>query len=167
MKASNCPSCGASVNPSTLHCEYCGSYLVPEKDDENFVSSTFSTILNAPQEDSVVCICGRRLEKGEYPIRSGMANLYRGMMNAAGGHLILTNRRFLFVDHGMNLHLETTPEEESIYFDDVIGVKAKTVMLLSKRLIVEKKGGGQQEYVVWNLDAWKDAVRKTLPRIKI
>ena len=167
MKVSKCPSCGAPVEPSSLHCEYCGSYLIPEKDDENFAPSTFSMILNAPKEESVVCVCGRKLEKGEYPIRSGMANLYRGMMNAAGGHLVLTNRRFLFVDHGLNLHYAANPEEESIYFDNVIGVSAKTVMLLSKRLIVEKKDGGQQEYVVWNLDAWKDAVRKVLPRIKI
>ena len=125
MKASNCPSCGAPVNPSTLHCEYCGSYLVPEKDDENFVLSTFSTILNAPQEDSVVCICGRRLEKGEYPIRSGMANLYRGMMNAAGGHLILTNRRFLFVDHGMNLHLETTRKRKAFTSTTLSGLRQR------------------------------------------
>ena len=76
MKSSKCPNCGAPVAPSTLHCEYCGSYLIPEKDDENFSKDTFSVVLNSTKTDSVICIHGRSLEKGEYPIRSGLANLY-------------------------------------------------------------------------------------------
>ena len=165
MKAINCPSCGAPVEPSTFHCEYCGSYLIPEKDEEDFISSTFTDILATAEEESVICVCGRSLEKGEYPIRSGKANLYRGITNGAGGHLVLTNHRFLFIDHGFNMQLEVKPEEESIYFKDIIGVKSKTVMFISKRLVVEKKDGTQQEYVVWNLNKWMNAIREVLPQI--
>ena len=165
MKASKCPSCGAPIEPSTRYCEYCGSYLIPEKDEEVFVKEKFSVVLNSPKEDSVICIHGRGLEKGEYPIYSGLANLYRGMMNAAGGHLVLTNRRFLFVDHGLNANLAAKPEEESIYFKDVAEVSPKTVMLLSKRIVVKKKDGTNQEYVVWNPKKWMTYIRTVLESI--
>ena len=165
MKSSKCPNCGAPLAPSTLNCEYCGSYLIPEKNDENFTKDTFSVVLNSTKTDSVICIHGRGLEKGEYPIRSGLANLYRGIMNAAGGHLVLTNRRFLFIDHGLNGKFTAKPEEESIYFKDIREVESKTVMLLSKRLIVKKKDGTRQEYVVWNLSKWMTAIQNFLPNI--
>lgn len=165
MKASKCPSCGAPIEPSARYCEYCGSYLIPEKDEEVFAKEKFSVVLNSPKEDSVICIHGRGLEKGEYPIYSGLANLYRGMMNAAGGHLVLTNRRFLFVDHGLNANLAAKPEEESIYFKDVAEVSPKTVMLLSKRIVVKKKDGTNQEYVVWNPKKWMTYIRTVLESI--
>ena len=63
------------------------------------------------------------------------------------------------------MQLEVKPEEESIYFKDIIGVKSKTVMFISKRLVVEKKDGTQQEYVVWNLNKWMNAIREVLPQI--
>ena len=165
MKAINCPSCGAPVKPSTFHCEYCGSYLIPKRDEEDFIRAKFTDILDTDKEESVICVCGRSLEKGEFPIRSGKANLYRSITNAAGGHLLLTNRRFLFIDHGLNMQLEVKPEEESIYFNNIIGVKSKTVMFVSKRLVVEKKDGTLQEYVVWNLNKWMEAAREVLPEI--
>lgn len=164
-KASRCPSCGAPIEPSALHCEYCGSYLIPEKDEGNFSKDNFSSVLNSKNEGCVICIHGRGLEKGEYPIYSGMANLYRGIMNAAGGHLVLTNRRFLFIDHGFNLKWQVKPEEESIYLNDVLDVETKTVMLLSKRLVVKKKDGTNQEYVVWNLNKWRDIVKNVMQTI--
>ena len=164
MKAINCPSCGAPVEPSTFHCEYCGSYLIPEKDEDDFIRAKFTDILDMDKEESVICVCGRSLEKGEFPIRSGKANLYRSITNAAGGHLVLTNRRFLFIDHGLNMQFEVKPEEESIYFNDIIGVKSKTVMFISKRLVVEKKDGTLQEYVVWNLNKWMETAQEVLPK---
>ena len=118
--------------------------------------------VNLKKED-VNSILGQILEKGEYPIYSGLANLYRGILNAAGGHLVLTNKRFLFIDHGFNLQWKAKKEEESIYLDDVADVEAKTVMFVSKRLVVKKKNGTVQEYVVWNLDKWMDAVRNIMP----
>mgnify|MGYP002622145954 CR=1 FL=1 len=164
-KVSKCPSCGAPVEPSALQCEYCGSYFIPEKDDEDFSKDKFSAVLNSTKETSVICIHGRGLEKGEYPIRSGPANLYRGWMNAAGGHLVLTNRRFLFIDHGLNLEFKATPEEESIYLKDVADVEAKTVMLVSKRIVVHKKDGTFQEYVIWNQKKWVDISKNVLANI--
>ena len=65
--------------------------------------------VNLKKED-VNSILGQILEKGEYPIYSSLANLYRGMLNAAGGHLVLTNRRFLFIDHGFNLQWKAKKE---------------------------------------------------------
>lgn len=118
--------------------------------------------VNLKKED-VNSILGQILEKGEYPIYSSLANLYRGILNAAGGHLVLTNKRFLFIDHGFNLHRKAKKEEESIYLDDVADVETKTVMFVSKRLVVKKKNGTVQEYVVWNLDKWMDAVRNIMP----
>lgn len=119
--------------------------------------------VNSLEKEEVNSILGQILEKGEYPIYSGLANLYRGVLNAAGGHLVLTNKRFLFIDHGFNFTLQAKPEEISIYLDDVADVEAKTVMFVSKRLVVTKKNGTVQEYVVWNLDKWMDAVRNIMP----
>lgn len=162
-KNKNCPSCGATVELSDNFCKHCGSYLISE--DENFEKEKFLPVLNSPKENEVICIHGRCLDKGEYPIYSGLANLYRGALNAAGGRLVLTNRRFLFIDHGLNWEFAAKPEEASIYFEDVVGVESKTVMLLSKRLVVKKKNETEQEYVVWNLKKWMDAVRNVFPNI--
>ena len=107
--------------------------------------------------------CG--LDKGEYPIYSGLANLYRSILNSAGGYLVLTNKRFRFIDHGLNLEWAAKPEEESIFHEDVANVEAKTIMFWSKRLIVHKKDGTHQEYVVWNLEKWMDAVRNIFPNV--
>ena len=165
MKANKCPSCGAPIEPTSLQCEYCGSYLIPEKDEENYTKNIFSSILESQEEKNVICVCGRSLEKGEYPIRTGKANLYRGVTNAAGGHLILTNRRFLFIDHGCNMHLAVKSEEESIYFNEVAEIEYKSVLFISKRIVVKKKDGTHQEYVVWNLDKWKGALKSSLPDV--
>ena len=164
-KMSKCPSCGATLEPSATYCKNCGSYFISAEDAEEFSKEKFLPVLNSSKENGVIYIHGWALDKGEYPIYSGLANLYRGMLNAAGGRLVLTNRRFLFIDHGFNWILETKPEEASIYFEDVAGVESKTVMLLSKRLVVKKKNGTVQEYVVWNLKKWMNAVRNVLPNI--
>ena len=167
MKSNNCPSCGAPIPPSVFHCEYCGSYLIPENDDEDFIKSSFESVLKTEKENSVVCVCGKNLEKGEYPIRSGKANLYRGITDAAGGHLVLTNRRLLFIDHGLNGWLAVKPDEESISLKDISKINTKTVIFISKRLIVEKKNSSKQEYVVWNLDKWRKALKEALPQVEI
>ena len=167
MKSNNCPSCGAPVPSSVFHCDYCGSYLIPESDDEDFIKSSFDSVMKIEKEESVVCVCGKNLEKGEYPIRSGKANLYRGMTDAAGGHLVLTNHRLLFIDHGLNGWLAVKPNEESIFINDISKINTKTVMFISKRIIVEKKNSTKQEYVVWNLDKWVRALRETLPQVPI
>lgn len=164
-KKKNCPSCGATIESSATYCKNCGSYLISAKDDEDFSKEKFLPVLNSSQENKVICIYGRALDKGEYPIYSGLANLYRGILNAAGGRLVLTNRRFLFIDHGLNFEFAAKPEEASIYFEDIVGVESKTVMLLSKRLIVKKKNGAEQEYVVWNLKKWMNAVRNVFPKM--
>lgn len=162
-KIKNCPSCGAPIEPSDNFCKHCGSYLI--SDDENFDKEKFSAVLNSPKENEVICIHGRSLNKGEYPIYSGLANLYRSVLNAAGGHLVLTNQRFLFIDHGINFEFAAKSEEESIYFEDVAEVTGKTVMLLSKRLVVKRKNGTEQEFVVWNLKKWLNYVQNILQNI--
>lgn len=136
--------------------------------DKNNKSPSGETFIDSEiieKDDGVICIHGRDLEKGEYPIYSGVANLYRGVMNAAGGYLVLTNQRFLFIDHGLNLNFEAKPEEESIYFTEVADVESKTVMLLSKRIVVKKKDGTNQEYVVWNLKKWMAVIKNVLQNI--
>jgi hypothetical protein len=34
MKSSNCPNCGAPLRPGSRRCEYCGSWFIPEKDED-------------------------------------------------------------------------------------------------------------------------------------
>ena len=77
----------------------------------------------------------------------------------------MTNRRFLFIDHGINFEFAAKPEEASIYFKDVAEVTSKTVMFLSKRLVVKKKNGTEQEFVVWNLKKWLNAVQNVFPNV--
>lgn len=165
MNPKFCPNCGTPVEGSGSFCKSCGNSLMPRETEDMFRKESPATVPDAEKESAVIRAARRLLEKGEYTIWSGKANLYRHMMNAAGGQLILTNRRFLFVDHGFNLFLKAKPEEESIYFHEIADVKARTVMLVSRRLRVEKKDGTHQEYIVWNPEKWMEAVRQAMPHI--
>ena len=79
----------------------------------------------------------------------------------------MTNRRLLFIDHGLNGWLAVKPDEESISLKDISKINTKTVIFISKRLIVEKKNSSKQEYVVWNLDKWRKALKEALPQVEI
>lgn len=102
IKALTCPNCGGPYNPAKRNCEYCGSYIIfTNLNEENYSVETF---LSAEKPDTYkgIYIYGILLDKDEYPVRMGGANYRKSMLNAVGGHLLLTNKRLAFISHSIN-----------------------------------------------------------------
>ena len=106
MSSTNCPNCNAPINPAKYTCEYCGSYVIMDTGNGTNYSRDMFLSVSRHKNYKGIYMYGRLLNPEEYPVRTGMANLYRSMCNGAGGHLVLTNKRFMFCSHGLNLHFE-------------------------------------------------------------
>ena len=91
--------CGTPVEGSGSFCKSCGNSLMPRETEDMFRKAPPATVPDAEKESAVIRVAGRLLEKGEYTIWSGKANLYRHMMNAAGG-LQEGLRRLLYARRG-------------------------------------------------------------------
>ena len=139
MSSTNCPNCNAPINPAKYTCEYCGSYVIMDTGNGTNYSRDMFLSVSRPKNYKGIYMYGRLLNPEEYPVRTGMANLYRSMCNGAGGHLVLTNKRFMFCSHGLNLHFEPSEDEKDVFIDDIAFVEKKTVAFLSKRLIITLK----------------------------
>ena len=95
MEATNCPNCSASFDPRQRQCEYCGSYIIlTNKKTETYEERNNQTIYF----NNIL------LQTGEYPVRSGVANMYYSFSSSDGGQLLLTNKRLIFIAHGFNLN---------------------------------------------------------------
>lgn len=72
-----CPNCGGSYDPKSSICDYCGSYVITNK--ENYADlSEINIELKQKDENKFpgVYVFGRLLGKGEKPIALGVANYY-------------------------------------------------------------------------------------------
>ena len=162
MSSTNCPNCNAPINPAKYTCEYCGSYVIMDTGNGTNYSRDMFLSVSRPKNYKGIYMYGRLLNPEEYPVRTGMANLYRSMCNGAGGHLVLTNKSFMFCSHGLNLHFEPSEDEKDVFIDDIAFVEKKTVAFLSKRLIITLKNNQKRTFIVYGLDDWYEQALKAL-----
>lgn len=110
MEATKCPNCSASYDPTSRQCEYCGSYIIfTSQKSENYEVSSNRTIYF----NNIL------LQPGEYPVRSGLANLRYSATSSDGGQLLLTNKRLVFVAHSLNLNPNLEWEIDLNFIEEV------------------------------------------------
>ncbi|MCH5172408.1 MAG: SHOCT domain-containing protein [Erysipelotrichales bacterium] len=99
LKSVNCPNCGAHVNPSTMQCEYCGSYIITS--NEKYVDFSQLNFVEDEKNEKYkgIYVFGTLLGKGERPVNLGAANYYTSTFFNVGGKLLLTNKTLSFSSH--------------------------------------------------------------------
>ncbi|WIL37465.1 zinc ribbon domain-containing protein [Kurthia sp. YJT4] len=149
IKALNCPNCSAVYNPKTENCAYCGSYIIVT----NKKSGTYQI-----KNEEKIYFNSVMLDSGEYPIRSGLANIYNSFFNSDGGQLLLTNRRLIFVTHGLNLNPNFYWETN---LKDIQNVQLTKNLLISQHIIIitPKK---KLKFVVYRGKEWIRDIEKAM-----
>ena len=103
MQSLKCPNWNGPYNPAKRACEYCGSYIIfTDLKEENYSSGLFNGGTK-PDNYKGIYVYGILLDYDEYPVRMGVANYKKSMLNAVGGHLLLTNKRLAFISHAFNI----------------------------------------------------------------
>lgn len=153
-----CPNCGASFNPATCKCDFCGSFIITS--NANFTDLTQMKIelpQRKIQDDGKypgVYVFGRLLGKGERPITLGAANYMTGA-TAAGGKLLLTNMSLSFSAHAFNVgRLET-----KIPLCGVTDAMVLSNMLISQKIRVTANGECH-DFVVYHGKEWVARIKE-------
>lgn len=149
IKALNCPNCSAVYDPKAEKCAYCGSYIIVT----NKKSDTYQI-----KNEKKIYFNNVMLESGEYPIRSGLANMYNSLFNSDGGQLLLTNRRLIFVAHGLNLNPNLYWETD---LKDIQDVQLTKNLLISQHISIitpQKKS----KLVVYKGQEWIRDIAKAI-----
>ena len=167
LKSLNCPSCSAPYNPANLTCPFCGSYILNSEEQEtDYQKETFvQQAQERPANYKGIYLYGRLLDADEFPVRTGIASWNKSALSGVGGHLALTNKRFLFCAEGLNSLLASAIGSESnvdVFLKDVERLSQRTVALVSKRLIVETKDGKSFEFTVYNIAQWLEKGQRAL-----
>lgn len=157
FNACNCPNCGASFNPSTNQCGYCGSFIITSNANFTDLSQMKMELPQKPREDGKypgIYVFGRLLGQGERPITLGSANYMTGKV-AAGGKLLLTNMSLSFSAHAFN----AGRQETKIFLRDVTDVHVKSNMLISQKICVTARDE-KHEFVVYHGNEWVQRIKE-------
>lgn len=163
MKAISCPNCGAPYNPKLRNCEYCGSYLIfTDKNEENYINMSFEVPADKKNYNGIY-VYGIRLVGDEKPIRMGVANYSKSAFNTVGGHLLLTNKRLIFISHGMNFGGKI---ELELNLNDLIKAEVGANLIISGKFSVTDKYNKNYSYVVYGRHEWADMTKSEIQSYK-
>ena len=88
---------------------------------------------------------------GDEIIMEKLANHYRNRFLTDGGKLILTKKELLFNPHKINL-----PRGKiHINICDIKSITKRSRFLISKQVLITKKNGESECFVMWNRDELK------------
>lgn len=152
-----CPNCGASFNPTTCKCDFCGSYIITSNANYTDLTQMKIELPQKVRDDGKypgIYVFGRLLGKGERPITLGAANYVTGL-SSAGGKLLLTNMSLSFSAHAFNVgRLET-----KILLHDVTDAKVMSNMLISQKIRVTANGE-RHDFVVYHGSEWVARIKE-------
>ena len=152
-KVLKCPNCGASYNPAKRYCDYCGSYIIfsDESDGKarDFDEKVFIADKGAKYKD--IFFYTIKLDKDEYPLRVGLANLFRSFQDADGGEMMLTNKRLIFVYP----YLSEEKEPPIIYnVNDFVKMEMGLNFYFSAQIKLYNKEGKETIFFVYKRNEW-------------
>ncbi|MFF2794999.1 hypothetical protein [Lysinibacillus xylanilyticus] len=158
VKALNCPNCAATFDPKDNVCEYCGSYIITPKGKQITYDSNDFKLANKK-------IFFREIEmnKNEFPIRSGLGNMYYSVTKSDGGRLLLTNQRLIFCAHAINLNPNLYWE---VYLDEVVRTELGLNFFITQKIHVFDEEENETIFVVYGGKHWINELDHALNRIK-
>ncbi|MEQ6355898.1 PH domain-containing protein [Lysinibacillus sp. M3] len=154
VKALNCPNCAATFDPKENVCEYCGSYIITAKAKQITFDSNEFKLANKK-----IFFHEIEMNKNEFPIRSGVANMYYSATKSDGGRLLLTNQRLIFCAHAFNINPNLYWE---LYLDEVDQVELGLNLLITQRIIIFDTEDNKTTFVVYGGKNWLSEMENIL-----
>ena len=157
-KAINCPNCAAPFDPKNNVCEYCGSYIITSEAKQITYDSDEFKLTNKK-----IFFHEIEMNTNEFPIRSGVANMYYSATKSDGGRLLLTNQRLIFCAHAININPNLYWE---LHLDEIDRTELGLNLLITQRIHVFDEEENETTFVVYGGKHWLNEMAHTLNRIK-
>ncbi|NOG29057.1 hypothetical protein [Lysinibacillus fusiformis] len=154
VKALNCPNCAATFDPTENVCEYCGSYIITSKSKQITYDSNDFKLANKK-----IFFHDIEMNTNEFPIRSGLGNMYYSITKSDGGRLLLTNQRLIFCAHAINLNPNLYWE---VYLDEVVRTALGLNFFISQRIKIFDVKGSETTFVVYGGKTWLEEIGRCL-----
>ncbi|MFE3573856.1 PH domain-containing protein [Lysinibacillus sp. NPDC059133] len=154
VKALNCPNCAATFDPKENVCEYCGSYIITAKAKQITYDSNEFKLTNKK-----IFFHEIEMNTNEFPIRSGLGNMYYSVTKSDGGRLLLTNQRLIFCAHAINLNPNLYWE---VSLEDVDRVELGLNLFVTQRIHVFDDGENETTFVVYGGKHWLNELEHAL-----
>ncbi|MBG9479378.1 PH domain-containing protein [Lysinibacillus sphaericus] len=158
VKALNCPNCAATFDPTKNVCEYCGSYIITSKAKQITFDSNEFKLANKK-----IFFHKIEMNTNEFPIRSGVANMYYSATKSDGGRLLLTNQRLIFCAHAFNINPNLYWE---LYLDEVDHVELGLNLLITQRIIIFDTEENKTTFILYGGKNWISEMEHALNRVK-
>jgi len=146
VKALNCPNCAATFDPKENVCEYCGSYIITAKAKQITYDSNEFKLANKK-----IFFHDIEMNTNEFPIRSGLGNMYYSITKSDGGRLLLTNQRLIFCAHAINLNPNLYWE---VYLDEVVRTELGLNFFITQKIHVFDEEENETIFVVYGGKHW-------------
>ncbi|TQR27177.1 hypothetical protein C7Y47_23440 [Lysinibacillus sphaericus] len=157
VKALNCPNCAATFDPEENVCEYCGSYIITSEAKQITYDSNEFKLTNKK-----IFFHEIEMNKNEFPIRSGVANMYYSATKSDGGRLLLTNQRLIFCAHAININPNLYWE---VSLDEVDRTELGLNLLITQRIHVFDEEENETIFVVYGGKHWLNELDHALKRM--
>ncbi len=158
VKALNCPNCAATFDPKESVCEYCGSYIITSEAKQITYDTDDFKLANKK-----IFFHEIEMNKNEFPIRSGVANMYYSATKSDGGRLLLTNQRLIFCAHAINLNPNLYWE---LSLNDIDEIKLGLNLLITQRIHIIDEEDNETIFVVYGGKHWLNELDHALNMIK-
>ncbi|MGE8036841.1 PH domain-containing protein [Lysinibacillus sp. NPDC093692] len=157
VKALNCPNCAATFDPEENVCEYCGSYIITSKSKQITYDSNDFKLANKKIFFNEI-----EMNTNEFPIRTGLGNMYYSLTKSDGGRLLLTNQRLIFCAHAINLNPNLYWE---VSLEDVDRVELGLNLFITQRIHVIDDGENETIFVVYGGKNWISELEHVLHKM--
>jgi len=95
------------------------------------------------------------MNTNEFPLRSGMANIYYSATKSDGGRLLLTNQRLIFCAHALNINPKLY---WALSLKEVNRAELGLNLLNSQRVKIFDVKGNEITFVVYGGKNWIDEI---------
>lgn len=106
-----------------------------------------------------------KMIEGETIIKEAKANRYANILLSQGGKLYLTNKRIVFVGHGLNIGEGTI----AVNLDDILTVRLASSSMLALLFIpipnaisIRTSNGTTHKFMVTKRNEWVDAISEQI-----
>ena len=158
VKALNCPNCAAVFDPKQNNCEYCGSYIITSEAKQ--ITYDFNEFKLTNRK---IFFHEIEMNTNEFPIRSGLANMYYSATKSDGGRLLLTNQRLIFCAHALNINPNLYWE---LSLKEVNRAELGLNLFISQRVKIFDVKDNETTFIVYGGKSWIDEIQHALHKMR-